>query len=486
MIEAIGVALAGLLLVFLGAVLHIRFRSLLPYIALVLAIAAPPRWLPTAFGVAGRQAYLADAFLPLAAVFALRRRSRTRDFDVFAWLFVGVITLGVIMGARNGNPWSAFVQDTRGPAYLVCSYFIASRLFRPVHLKPVLAITAAILWFTAASMIVTEATGVAILKGGRTQQVSSSDLDAQQTFDSTRFLLQPKTLGFIALFVSGSLLLSRRRPFHRSWAVAGLYLVPGLVISFLAFSRSSLLGLAAASVVLVLLARSFSFDARRVLFGSVALASILAVSVLVGGSTLLNNPDGNLLARQVAAFDARVIQGLSGSNLTEDRGNEWRVVEARLAWKAIKQQPLMGHGLGAAYRPADTRTGLSSFKNDPTYGTRFVHNLYLFYLVKVGVVGLASLMALVLYPALAAATRTIRAKDPGGAVLALFAAILGILAINLFFPDLQDEGGAATVGSVIGYLALQAVQRRPPPVEIDSRSPVTQDHLPVASGAAPP
>jgi O-antigen ligase len=71
------------------------------------------------------------------------------------------------------------------------------------------------------------------------------------------------------------------------------------------------------------------------------------------------------------------------SAISTDTSLKWRVFENRKSWKAIKRSPIFGNGLGYRYH------GNENFTNAQYY----VHNVYLWILLKMGVLGLLAMIA---------------------------------------------------------------------------------------------
>lgn len=454
-------AALGLVLVLAVAVLAVRAPHLLLVLGVVLAVAQPPAGLDFSIGADGRQVSYSDLLLPLAALCGLLRRSRTPRQDLFAWALTGLVVCGFAAGALSGEPFKAMTQDGRGIVYLLGTYFAASRLLVRRDLRPALAATSAVLWLTTVAMVLSSVTGADLLSG-RIQQVTqqSSAAHRAQSFDATRFLLNPKDLALVALVVGLLVLSSAGADLERRrWALLG-FVLPGFTMSFLAYSRSVLLALAVVLALAVLLSRRLDLS-TGVLVRAGGVAVLLAATVGLAGSVPgLSDPQGNFFARQVAAFDGRVIQGLEVQQVASSPGNEFRVREAGYALTSIAEHPAFGRGLGTSYRPDVVATGeLNSFRNNLTYGARFVHNSLLFYAVKLGLVGLAVLLLFLLRPAVWALLcgPAERPEDRLARTLdgAVALGVLSVLVVSLFQADLQQSQTGPVLGALVAWLALR-------------------------------
>jgi O-antigen ligase len=437
-----------------------RAPGMLPVLALAVACTPPLVFLPLSVTVGGKSLFLSDLLLPLATVLALSVPSRIPKLDLVTWGYTIVIALEAAVGLVHRQPFSAFTQDLRGPIYLVCGYFIASRLVTRSRLRKAVGAAAIVLWYSAGLMIVTIATGVEIL-AGRTEEVRAYQASGNaEVIDATRFIVDSKGLAFMALVVAVTVLFSRPVTSRQRWLCLALA-VPAFIVTFLSYARATLIALVVCTVVVVVLKRAVSFDRRRVLATGAVLATVVGLVGLTGTASLLNDANGNVVARQVAGFEERVLGGLT-SDTVDSPGNTYRLMENRYALEAAARSPLFGHGIGASFKPTTFGDrSLSAFENDPAFGTRFIHNGWLWYLVKAGGVGVLAFILFVFTPVLRTllprAGRTWRI-DPVDAGLAV--AIVGLMIINAFEPDLHRTGTAPLAGAVLGYLALRSAAAR--------------------------
>jgi O-antigen ligase len=160
----------------------------------------------------------------------------------------------------------------------------------------------------------------------------------------------------------------------------------------------------------------------------------------------------------VAGFQDRVIGGLSTDDVLSP-GNAFRLVENRYAFEKFTESPLWGHGFGVQYRPLYVLGDVGNIFPDAEYGTRFVHNGYMGYLVKTGAVGLTLFVLFFLLPAgrtLVAATRS----HVGSVDVGLAVAIVGLMIDNAFEPDLVRLGGAPVLGAILGLLTYRTAGAR--------------------------
>lgn len=142
-------------------------------------------------------------------------------------------------------------------------------------------------------------------------------------------------------------------------------------------------------------------------------------------------------------FRGRVIVGLQPSTIEQDSSNYWRVKEASAAWKSIGDHAIVGTGLGVRYR--GTLPG-EIFPGDT--GLTYIHNSYLWVLVKLGFVGAAALGALFL----SIASRPVALSRRGERALALLVTLplLAIFAQSYVSPTPFESYNSVVVGVLCG------------------------------------
>jgi O-antigen ligase len=337
------------------------------------------------------------------------------------------------------------------------------------------ATAAVILWYSAGLMTFTIVTGVPLL-AGRTEAVRAYQADGAEVIDATRFIVESKGLAFIALVAGATVIFSREaRTRHR--LLAALLVAPAFVVTFLGYARATLLALVVCTVLLACILRRPVLDRRRVAVAAVAILALVPLISLTGSGSAISDPQGNPVARQVAGFETRVLGGLSEDTI-DSPGNTYRLTENGYALKAWERNPLFGHGIGASFKPTVlSDPSLSAFENNPAFGTRFIHNGWLWYAVKTGAVGLVAFAAFMLTPVVGSLSGRARGRLPLSPVeVGLAVSVVGLLVINVFEPDLHRVGTAPLAGAVLGYLAAR----------MDSVRPHTTHSAPVRVGVSVP
>lgn len=451
----LAVAAAGLVVVVLSVLVARRSPVALPLLAVVLACLPETVWFTFRLGLGGKTLYFSDLLLPLAALLALTRRSRVPRADLVVWVYVAMMGLQSAAGVVNGEPFNAFAQDLRGPVYIVCGYLVASRVFVPRHTRHVLTAAGVVLWYSTALMLVTIATGVETL-AGRTEDVRAFAPGGAEVIDATRFVVDSKGLAFIVLVTSTVVLVSRSASRAQRCAAVVL-LVPAFLVTFLNYARATVLAAVICLLLLAMLQRTARVHRRRVAVAALVVAGAVGAVGVTGTAAVLVDPEGNVVARQVAGFSERVIGGLQTEDV-ESPGNTYRLLENRAAVEGAARNPLFGLGIGAAFKPRSFGDpALDAFQQDPAFGVRFIHNGWLWYLVKTGAVGVAVFTVLALRPVVTLVRGAVRRREPippGRLGLAL--SVVGLLVIFVFEPDIHRTGTAPLFGAVLGYLSLAA------------------------------
>jgi O-antigen ligase len=174
------------------------------------------------------------------------------------------------------------------------------------------------------------------------------------------------------------------------------------------------------------------------------------IAVTVPGSLFLlqRSKTGAWLSDQYAAFNQRVLGGVTSSALAVDDSALERLREINLLKETIAQAPVFGHGLGYVYQPP---TGDDEFHLYlyPAYS----HNFYLWWLAKAGAVGMAVFAIFALTPVILA----LRCAPAAAKISAAVAA--GLLAISAVWPlpemPMDALGLGLALGAAMGYAGLR-------------------------------
>jgi O-antigen ligase len=385
------------------------FLLLIAAIALFKHGAHPSRWWPG----------LAPLAWPLAALMAWAAASA-----VYSRLGQGTAPQGIIEEFRPYVFWTlplwlAMVLDS--PA--------ARRRF-----VVALMVAAAVL---ALAQVLQATTGLPVIHGGRLEGATVGRQEFAEVLRSTvpgiylillalllvvsRHLLGRQdrwsTLALGALFVAALLF-----TFGRTlWLTAGLGLL--LVGLSLGLGKLTRIGLAMGAAALVA-------------FALIALAKPQTAEVMIDRALSISEEDS--------------------SNRTS---LGWRFEENRLAWNRIRQSPLIGIGLGAAYKPMGYQRGWEGEQ-------RITHNAHVYVLLKLGLVGYG-LMAWLWFAYWRRSARLLAAPDlapSDRAWLVASRSLLPMILVTSFTrPEWMEPATVCAFAAGLGLMAALENHRRPVP-----------------------
>jgi O-antigen ligase len=444
------VTLSGLAVIAAAAAL-LRRPHWAIYLVVLLGLTALPAVVPTSIpGLAGIQVYVYEPVLAVAAVWAVAQslpRYVWRRAGVIALVFVAATLLGVV----GGTPLQQVLVDPRGLLDMQLAYIVAAAVMaRPDLTAKVLRLLRWSLSWSAALTLIASATGLEL--GGLTEDASLFLNGTAEASGALRIVTSATHLSLGVLCACVGLLVSRRAKFSHVLP----YVSPATLIVFLSYSRNSLLALAAALLVALLLYAG-SWWGAAVTLARVAAFTALGGFLLYAGYVILQIPIWTFLEHQATAYGSRVVEGLSSTAISSDASVQYRVLENLYLWQAIDTSPLLGHGFGYAYKPAYGQAG--SFT--ATSGQWYAHNFYLWLIVKGGIVGLLAFLYWAMTP-LAALARG------STAAIALGLGGVGLIAVSFVAPIPLSANGCLALGGALGALALvrsqELAQRREMPV----------------------
>lgn len=436
-VTAIGVTL----LVLAGAA-AVRARSALPLVAvaLVLMWAALPVAIPRSVIVSNRTVSLAEPLMIVTgALAAIGMRPRFASWTPVAYL--GALAMAAVGGVLNGADISTVIRELQGVAGFLGAFVLFASLQGAGLLHVGVWMVGAVLNVSALFYLLSLGAGVRL--SGRTESVH---LGTVVTHGSTRLITPATHLSVAALCAVVAVLAPASD--RRRWPVLLGVAAPALLIMFFGFSRSSLLALVAATAFVVLEARE-PRRALQVLRRAGSLTLVVVAVAAVGFA--LDVPGSGYAARQVGAYRARVVAGISEASLRQEHV---RLLENRYAQRAFSEHPVIGRGIGVPYRPVLS----ARFETFTTgVGTTYIHNGYWWLLVKGGLVYLVAFGSMVAV-ALGRLARRPREERPALHVAAA-AALVGFLAANIVVPVVSDQGAAPVLGALLGVLLSAAPPR---------------------------
>ncbi len=449
----LGIGQAGFAAVVVVGVLLVCAQMMAPrslfVMGILLSVFPALRGVPVSVVVGGANVYFSEVLLSAGFILALLTLGRPpgRELGRPFIVFTSVVLLGVLVGLVYGVTPTLLIADVRGPVYVLFTYAGTVLLLRNQDRRPVVLVLASILWFTAFLVAAESLLGLHLL-AGRVEELTRVEAGAGGNgVDAIRFLLAPTNLALLVVCVGMVFLL---RGAARPWRARfiSLLLLPSLVLVFFSFSRRGVLAVAV-TIVLVFTFSSLS----TALFRGIAVGFVAFALVLAGNA--LPIASNSYFGKQVHAFSARVLTGLSDNSRAKDPGIAWRDTEDRFAFKALAGSPIIGHGFGAQYRPSVAGEPFSSTNRE--YGRAYVHNFYLWLLVKTGLVGFLAFGLFVLSPVVRA-FRSYRSRpgSPSMVTFAIAAALVGVGATNIVAPSFNEIATAVLLGCTLGLLQMSA------------------------------
>lgn len=430
-------------------------------------------WQWPGFGLLGLTLVLVGLVpFPLPEVRLLGAGLETRDLALFALLGLAAVK-GAAGGGRRAIPWWGAVgpllalvglaafSALNGVLVHGAPLGLALRELRPFayYLVAFVALAALgdrrqVVWLVVGLFLVADLVALVVVaqQALGTQQVLFEQMYAAGwevrtmggtggVFGSAR-VVPPGHVFLTLMLVVAVALLPIARPGLVRALLAAQALAFGLA-SLLTYTRAQWLTLTIA-VLVVLAFTPLPRQARAV---RRAAAVVAATVLLVAGIGFVAPATGNAFLTLVA--DRALSVADPNDTLTTD-SLQWRAYENEEALATYASHPVLGIGLGASYRePSLVRSEVE--QND--WGlTRFIHNAYLYLLVKMGLLGPA-LFAWFALAFLGLGWRALGQMAQGVerrlllGVLATFAGLLQWLWTqpHLFFPE-----GTAAIGLMLG------------------------------------
>jgi hypothetical protein len=370
-----------------------------------------------------------------SAKIALENRSSIKAF----FPLILLATVGVFMGIASGNDLTKGVLYEARPALLLISASFVTFVLARTRLKRALINALRVTLIVSALATVTYLAGYSQINA----TIGTTSLNSATTggADSIVRIQSPTTHAALAV-LTFCLVVAIRGRLTTSQVVT--FVLPALLITTVGFSRNGAIALAVALVIAVALARSWS-DALR----SIIKASTLALTIVIlatSGRIISQFPGGAALQMQFSAYFDRVISGLFSAADGDDGSTRLRLAEIDQGLRALRENIFLGHGFGFHYRAPTGEAG--SFSAGP--GTMYIHNYYVWLLIKVGIVGLLIFTV----PILVFVYKAVRKGDVGttasAATMTAFLAVITVAPLPLG----ELDGGAITFGTVLGVLVL--------------------------------
>lgn len=361
--------------------------------------------------------------------------------------YVAIVGFMAVFGLANGARWTAVLQDVRGPLTFFGGVVCCLVLYRCSGLVTLLRMVPWILGISVALISFQVTTGQQILGGRVRQAVGFGGVgQAGTAINATRFIVSSEDLAVVAILVV-FWWLTKRRQLQPPRSMLVFVVGCSSLIILLSLSRQLLVGLAIGALGWLLvrggLAQVFRMALAAAPFAAAAFVVLVALTSIgqgIGSDTIQG--------RQLDGFSERVIDGLRSETREQDAGSAWRERENGYALEVIREQPF-GTGFGLPYRP---EFEIESF-GDPTFFRRWVHNVYLWYGTKGGVLGLVAVALVTAVPFLIALKRARgAADDPVAEVAVPILIAFGIM--SLVDPVIINSNSGVITGALFALLGL--------------------------------
>jgi O-antigen ligase len=229
------------------------------------------------------------------------------------------------------------------------------------------------------------------------------------------------------------------------WATLCLAAV-ALTGLFFTFSRGAWLALLVGGSLVVVLLR----PSRRIR----ALGWLMPLIVVAAASVVVLN---SMSTRQVANPLAAGLNRLTSiGQYRNDVSSRYRVAEWNAALEEIKERPLTGIGLGTSVRFWSPMFSPASNAYGSTFTTFYIHNSYLWFALKIGLVGAFVFFALIARVAWMAVAGFWRADDAREEMvqLACLGSLVAALVLSVTGPHLNVDSATPAVAALIAGVEI--------------------------------
>lgn len=415
--------------------------------ALVLLLLAPlPSSVPTAIYFAGGSLYFADLISALGIVLICMISSTSPKLKSGVYIFGLMAALFMLVGIANGGTFGAAFADVRGPLRLlsgaVITYQIVS-LNRTKAVRLLVWLSAIVTVWTAVVVAAIAFLGVSAFNI-RTSNAAVYTTSKSIIYDTAR--VTPDS-GLACVVIAGCLLsmrlVWRYTPIKQPtiwWGVVGA----GIFVGLVSYTRGHFLVLILIVVLTAVVSQSRLRNIARMAIGASVLALLIWLTFQLVDAA---SPQyGNYLLQPLSAFRGKVLDGLLVENVQVDTSALWRVRESALALDYFSNNWLFGSGFGARYR-----TFAKGEIFDGVRGLTYIHNGYLWVLVKTGIIG-----SIVVMLSCAMGFRAVFRASRSHAlsfVTVVGLAVLAALATQMITsPTMIENANSLLVGIVVGIV----------------------------------
>jgi O-antigen ligase len=351
--------------------------------------------------------------------------------DKLLFAFYGTAILATIIGISNSKvTFNGSLDEVRKVNFYLVFFVVTNLVRNEKQLRRLISGIVFLSIFVALAMIAQYILGPSVpILPGRVETLRTS---ASISYGVTRVLPPGQSmvmLGFVCLVV--------QMLFNKSSSRFIIYLfqlgLVGLAV-LLTFNRN-FWGAIALALFLVSLLVSLRDKVKYV--------QIVMWVVLVGSFVLIlfRSVIGGEVNKLVDGITARM-STLFSSDTANESSLQYRSIENGYAYTQIASTPFIGIGLGAAFRPEDSRL----------VGPSYIHNGHLYVILKTGLIGYLFFMWFLLLFIKRGLQNWRQTVDPflKGIVLSFTVVIVGILAANDVNPIFMQIYWAPVIGAMLG------------------------------------
>lgn len=370
----------------------------------------------------------------LATIVKTQPGARRGPFTFVVLGVLGALVLGALIGFGRGAEIPPLAEAFRSSAVFV-GFFVFREAFRgrAYHLLSVLFVNAALSSFTVLASLPLGLERLLVRQ--RAEFITGSD-----TFTDVARLASPVIFLWTPLLLIIAAGLNRLRA---QW----LLVIPAVLHMALSFNRSTWAPL----VVMIILAAALRGGIRGMV--------VRGIQVVVAGALVLSIAGSGVLGVAPKAVAARFLSLVNGDFKVETSLSD-RVEENGLALKVLKDEPVLGSGLGMPFGPIE-QTYVED--QDRTYITpsQVLHNQYILMWALMGVAGLLAYGALGVRLAAYSWHLQRRLGDAAVVPIAASGGILMLAVQSTFQTNLLDPAAVITIGAMLALIELAGTRAGP-------------------------
>ena len=288
--------------------------------------------------------------------------------------------------------------------------------------------------------------GAAALSAGISIVQYALGVGSDATFTGGALRVDSATFLFPMIAAVWALALLAHAPTRRARWVTLCLAAVSITGLFFTFSRGAWLALIAGGLMVLVLLR----PRRRVR----ALGWLVPLGVIAAASVVAFN---SMSTRQVAnPLSAGLDRLTSVGEYRNDVSSRYRVGEWETAVDEITRHPLTGIGLGTSITFTNPMFSSSSNSYGYSFSTFYIHNSYLWFALKIGVVGAFVFFALIVRVAWMALAGLWRTRHPHEELvfLACLGSLFAILVLSVTGPHLNVDSATPVVAALIAGVEI--------------------------------